>query len=277
LGDPRAVPHLLAKLASSDQHLQRCAATALGDLRASGATDALVQLMRGTGSNAVMLACADALGRIGDFRAVEPLLEITRLAANKSVKHSLVAGAGLLINTAGELYKALSEPEVHASRDAPEVLSTAVVRMARGPLLSLRSELEDARQAFERAGYNDAILHMKKITQMCVREYLASGALKTALGFEPWVKLLDSDFATQLQAMQRIDPATGTGLAIVDYYARHCPSPAEPDMDLQEFLLALYAFKSAQEGLSNLALGRNVVVEKIRESLKGLLVILDVR
>jgi len=78
---------------------------------------------------------------------------------------------------------------------------------------------------------------------------------RDAMRFEDWVKLLDSSFTTQLEAIARISPRTGTALLIVDYYARHCPSPTEPDMDKQEFLLALYAFRSAQTDVYRLVHG----------------------
>jgi MFS family permease len=276
LGLLSAVPHLLAKLDSSDDHLRRCAATALGDLRAKDAVEPLINLMQTTQNNSVLLACGDALGRIGEYVCVEPLLSITRLAANKAVKHSLVACVGLLVDRGGDLYRALSEPLAHADRAAHEILSVHTVRMARKRESALRQNLGLAHEAFAKGNYNDAILEMKVVNQVSVRDYLVDRRVKDALGFDTWVKLLDSDYGTQLDAVSHIHPPSGIGLAIVDYYARHCPSPTEPDMDIQEFLLALYAFRTAQVGLDELQFGRNVLLDQVKERLGNLSDLLNV-
>lgn len=275
IGDKRAVAALMAKLQSNDQHLQRCSVIALGDIRACEASQALIELMHTTNNNGLQLACADALGKIGDIKSVEPLLSMTRSTGNAPVKSSLVAAAGLLVDRKGELYRALSEPRVHVSRTAHTVLDIRTVQWARKTMGQVHQGLRDALVASDRGSYNDAILHMKMVNQATVREYLSNQQLRSAMGFEAWVKLLDSNYSLQLEAMARLDRDAGVALAIVDFYARHCPSPAEPDMDIQEFVLALHAFRAAQEGLGTLIYGRNILVEQFQERLKELVRLLD--
>lgn len=261
LGEPRAVPVLLEKLESLDQHLQRSAALALGDLRATDAVDPLIRLMKQTDRSMVRVACADALGRIQSYRAIEPLIELTRAVPNRSLKPTLVASAGLLIDTQGELYKMLSQPELYLEQAAERILNPRTVKLARKAQSPLRKNLTSALAAFYRKNYNEAILEMKIANQLAVWDLLAEKSLKDVLGFEPWVRLLDSHYSIQLQSFEVADSHAGNALAIVDYYARHCPSPSEPDMDSQEFLLALYAFKQGQERLYDLMDDKDLLCE----------------
>ena len=268
--DPGALPVLLTKLQSSDPHIQRCAATALGEIKDKRAARPLVDLLQSTQRTSVMLACADALGRLGAYEVVEPLLEMTRSIKNPSVKHSVVASIGTLIDEDGELYRALSHPDKHSGGAAEEILSTRTVKVARTAQTSLKKNLQSALQAFARKDFNEAILEMKVVNQIAVRECLASRDLKDALGFENWVRLLDSQYSCQLEAVQRLDNDAGIALAIVDYYARHCPSPSEPDMDAQEFLLALFAFKAGQLGIGRMLFGRDFMEESVRPHIETL-------
>jgi HEAT repeat protein/MFS family permease len=256
LRDNRAIPSLMRLLDGDDDYLQSCAATALGDIKAAEAVDRLVKLMNATPRNSVRLACANALGRIGEYRSVEPLLALTRMAANTAIKHTLVASAAVLIDDEDDdAYRAISHPDAYLAKAALEVLNIRTVKLARNATSPIRKNLAAALQAFHQQKFNDAILEMKMIGQAAVREYLSGEQLRDAMRFEDWVKLLDSSFTTQLEAIARISPRTGTALLIVDYYARHCPSPTEPDMDKQEFLLALYAFRSAQTDVYRLVHG----------------------
>jgi MFS family permease len=270
LGDRQVVPVLLKKLDSTDPHLQRCAATALGDLKDPESSTALIVLLQTTQRTSVMLACADALGRLGEYNVVEPLLEITRQIKNPSVKHSVVASIGTLVDEKGELYQALSHPEQFTSKAADEILSTKVVKLAKSSQTTLRKNLSNAMQAYQKHNFNEAILEMKVMNQIMVRECLARKELKDSLGFEQWVRLLDSNYSNQLHAINQMDKETGIALAIVDYYARHCPSPAEPDMDNQEFLLALFAFKAGQSGLSTMLFGKDFMDQMISPNIEAL-------
>jgi MFS family permease len=270
LGDATAVPALLGKLETTDPHIVGCAARALGEIGDARATRPLLALLQGTDRTRVMLACADALGRLGVYDAVDPLLEMTRRIENRTVKHSVVASIGTLVDGKGELYKALSEPDMYSTRAAEEVLSPRTVKLARPSHAPVRENLGRALAAYRRHDFNEAVLEMKVVSQMAVRECLADKHLKDALGFEKWVRLLDSDYPAQLRAVQRLDNGTALALAIVDFYARHCPSPSEPDMDAQEFLLALYAFKAGQLGLGRLIYGSSILAAQVLEHVETL-------
>jgi HEAT repeat protein/MFS family permease len=276
LGDPSVATVLLKKLESTDPHLQRCAATALGDLKDSAAAPPLIALMQSTQRTSVMLACADALGRLGQYSVVEPLLEITRKIENRTVKHSVVASIGTLVDEKGELYQALSQPEQYSTSAAEEILSLKTVKLAKFSHTTLRKNLTNAMQAYQKHNFNEAILEMKVMNQIMVRECLARKDLKDAMGFEQWVRLLDSNYSNQLEAIHRLRTETGIALAIVDYYARHCPSPSEPDMDNQEFLLALFAFKAGQSGLSHILFGKDILSEMISPNIEALKNVLKV-
>jgi HEAT repeat protein/MFS family permease len=276
IGDLRAVPQLLDKMAGNDEHLQYCAVCALGDIEARQAVAPLLALMETTQRNAVRLACAHALGRIGDFVSIEPVLAITRRTANTTVKHSLVAAAALLIDEDGDAYIAISHPDAHLSRAAVEILNPRTIRLARVPKHPMRKNIESALEAFRERKYNDAILEMKVMDLLSVREYLSRKELKDAMKFEEWVNLVDAAFNVQLEVVRRIEPRVGIALAIVDYYARHCPLPQEPDMERQEFLLALYAFRLAQTGLYRMIHGSNFIQDRLFSRLSDLSRILDV-
>jgi hypothetical protein len=270
LGDSRAVPALLKKLESNDPHLQSCIASALGDLKAMEAVTPLLKLLQSMPRTSVLLSCADALGRIGRFEATEPLMEVSRAAKAPTIKHSLVAGIAALIDVEGRLYRALVQPDLFIGRMAEEILSPDTVKFARPKRSPLRKTLSDGMKAFQKRNYNEVVVQMKLINQFAVREYLADKELKDAMGFEQWVRLLDSNYGLQLEAVQRIDSRIGIALTILDYYARHCPAASEPDIDKQEFLLALYSFKKAQEGLYHLLYGHNFLEEKVVDRLKSL-------
>jgi MFS family permease len=269
LADPGAVPVLLKKLEGDDPHLARCAARALGDIGDPGAARSLLARFQDTSRTAVMLACADALGRLGVYETVDPLLEMTRRIDNATVKHRVVASIATLVEQKGDLYKALSEPEKYSNRAAEEILSVRTVKLARVHPPVQRS-LARALSAYRRHDFNEAILEMKVISQMVVRECLADKHLKDALGFEQWVRLLDSDYPAQLRAVQRLANETAIALGIVDFYARHCPSPSEPDMDAQEFLLALYAFRAGQVGIGRLIDSPNLLGLSVMEHVQTL-------
>jgi MFS family permease len=276
IGDNRAAAPLLTKLASPDQHLQSCAATALGDLRAADAVEPLVKLMQTSQRNSVILACANALGHIGDYRTVDQLLETSRSGRAPALKRSLLACAGSLIDEDGSLYRVLSAPEQHADRAVAEILNIKTVRLAKRPHTSLLDNLQRANEAFRRKNFNEVVVELKLLNQVAVREYLAIQEVKDTMDFEEWVKLLDSEYHTQLFWVYKADAGTGIGLAIVDYYARHCPVVREPDIDNQEFMLALYAFRRGQIGLYRLVHGPNFLREKLLPGLDGLTRVLDV-
>lgn len=276
LGDKRAAGPLLKLVKSPDLHLQRCAISSLGKLGSTEAVESLCGLMKETGNVSVLLACADALGRIRDFYTIETMLDVTRLSRNTAVKSNLVASTGLLVDRNGELYRILSQPELHTPRALSEILNRRVIRIAQHGQGSVLQNIKNAQQAALEKKYNEAILEMKVINQITVREYLAQKELKDLLGFEKWVKLLDSDFGTQLSAINALDHDTGIALGLVDYYARHCPLSAEPDMDEQEFLLALYAFKEGQLGLSEALFGRPMFHETVRDALVNIGKIINV-
>jgi hypothetical protein len=180
-----------------------------------------------------------------------------------------------MIDPGADLYKAMSQPLVEAQQAAGEILTSRTVRMARSRTSTMNGNLTRAREAFERGTYNDAVLEMKLINQLTLQEYLSRPHVKNLLGFAAWVKLLDSDFGSQLDILRRLDRPTAIALAIVDYYARHCPLPQEPDMDVQELLLALFAFKAGQEGLSKLLYGPEPLLDQMRGHFDSLGNLLD--
>jgi len=252
LGDRSAIGPLVNKLDSGDMHMVRCAITALGELQAAEAAPKIAALLNVTGNTGLLLACADALGRLRCFESIEPLLRVTRLTQNAPVKRSLVASVGRLVDDDGDLYRALSEQELYYHAAAREILGPKTVRLARDPHSSLRQNVNNAYKASTEYNFNEAVLEMKVINLNAVLEFLSDKNLKRLFGFDKWVRLLDADYATQVEAVYRIDRDTGVALAVVDYYARHCPTSSEPDMDQQEFLLALYAFRAGQAGLNRL-------------------------
>jgi len=75
--DSKAVDHLIKALGDSDVRVQAKAVQVLGDMRATAATPVLVEhlLMRTTDSGMKQLIIA-SLGKIGDTRAVRPLIQL---------------------------------------------------------------------------------------------------------------------------------------------------------------------------------------------------------
>ena len=276
LGDLRAVAPLRDLLKSSDNHLLNSAISALGELKAEDTIDDLLLLLRATSRTSTMIAAADALSRMAKSRVVEPLLEASRLSHHESIKRSLVASAGMMITHKDDLYKALSVPEAYCSRATAAILNPATVKFARSRQSPLRKNIARAIEAVDKKNYNEAIVEMKMLNQVAVREVLAQRELKEAMGFEAWVKLLDSPYSLQLIAVDQISGALGIALHIVDYYARHCPAKAEPDMDVQEFLLALYAFAQCQTGIYHLVNGQRFFEDVVAGRLAQLAKIVSV-
>lgn len=94
---PAAQKALEAALAAGDDDVRREAARALGVLRATGAVTALVSAVERAAADHVRARLAVALGEIGDFRAVRPLV---RVASDRAVADATravaVAALGLL-------------------------------------------------------------------------------------------------------------------------------------------------------------------------------------
>ena len=80
IGDPTAIPPLIAQLETEHHEERRRAIKALGKLKANEAVEQLINLLR---DDTVANAAANALGKIRDLRAVPPLIELLR--RNKSV------------------------------------------------------------------------------------------------------------------------------------------------------------------------------------------------
>lgn len=74
IGDPAAAPSILPLLKHPNLNVAQSAAEALGQLRSAEAVPSLLQLLRG--ELWLQLAAIDALGAIGDPRAVGPLIEL---------------------------------------------------------------------------------------------------------------------------------------------------------------------------------------------------------
>jgi HEAT repeat protein len=85
IGDPAAAPGILPLVRHPDLNVAQSAIEALGQLRAAGAVPLLLELLQG--ELWLQLAAIDALGAIGDPRAVGPLVEL--------VPDSVVAEASL--------------------------------------------------------------------------------------------------------------------------------------------------------------------------------------
>jgi HEAT repeat protein len=80
-----AVPHLLEIAEEAGSTLTEAIAGALGDIGDASAEPGLIALLA-AGDSPVQVAAAGALGRIGTAAAVEPLLEMTRGRASRTLK-----------------------------------------------------------------------------------------------------------------------------------------------------------------------------------------------
>ncbi len=78
LKDGRAVTPLVNALHDEDTRVQRAAIEALGLFRTRLAVQPLIECLRTSQDDRVVTGCAVALGRIGDARAVEPLIALLR-------------------------------------------------------------------------------------------------------------------------------------------------------------------------------------------------------
>ena len=74
IGDPTAAPGILPLVRHADLNVAQSAIEALGQLRAAGAVPALLEVLQG--ELWLQLAAIDALGAIGDARAVGPLVAL---------------------------------------------------------------------------------------------------------------------------------------------------------------------------------------------------------
>jgi HEAT repeat protein len=95
LGDPAAAPQLASVLERSERRpflLQQCA-IALGCLGDKDAVARLATMMKRSTSTAVLAALASAIGRIGDRRAIDPLIELTADKELTKLGRAFVAAA----------------------------------------------------------------------------------------------------------------------------------------------------------------------------------------
>jgi HEAT repeat protein len=95
LGDPAAAPQLASVLERSERRpflLQQCA-IALGCLGDKDAATRLAAMMKRSTSTAVLAALASAIGRIGDRRAIDSLIELTADKELTKLGRAFVAAA----------------------------------------------------------------------------------------------------------------------------------------------------------------------------------------
>lgn len=92
VGDWQAVPSLIRALEDESGAVQRLAATALGQLRASAAIDSLIECLDSSDSS-LRCCAADSLGLLGDRRALEPLalrMNDSELCVRRATVESLI-------------------------------------------------------------------------------------------------------------------------------------------------------------------------------------------
>jgi HEAT repeat protein len=92
LGDRRAIPYLEKALSDKYRNVRAYAARALHDLDSVGSVPLLIKLLKDK-DDVVMSAVAEALGRLGDKRAIKPILN--ELNAGRRPYH-LIGGLGWL-------------------------------------------------------------------------------------------------------------------------------------------------------------------------------------
>ena len=95
--DSKAVDHLIKALGDSDLRVQAKAVQILGDMRATEATPVLVErlMMRTTDSGMKQLIIS-SLGKIGDSRAVQPLVQLLQRDLDAETRGTVIFALGEL-------------------------------------------------------------------------------------------------------------------------------------------------------------------------------------
>jgi len=93
--DPKAIEYLIQAVGDADVRVQAKAVQMLGDLRANDATPVLVQylFLRTTDANMKQLILA-ALGKIGDTRAAQPLIEFLHRDLDPATRGTAIFALG---------------------------------------------------------------------------------------------------------------------------------------------------------------------------------------
>jgi len=157
IGDPGAVPILVDFLAHSDREKDRlarwAAANALGKLKQPQGVDALVALLDDPGAG-LRQAAVQALGRIADPRAGEPLARTVRSDQDPVARELAAQALGTLKNPAAldVLLPALDDPEPRVAKSAwasalalagkdPNLLENLLDKLPPGKQISLTVEV----------------------------------------------------------------------------------------------------------------------------------------
>jgi HEAT repeat protein len=123
LGNRRSVEPLIAILDDADVSARRYAATALGRIGDPRATEALIDTMREDPSEAVRCSVVEALGELGDARSTEPLIQVltSRYPDTKCL-------AAVALGKIGDpkAYKALSDASNDPSVDVRQAAAQAL-------------------------------------------------------------------------------------------------------------------------------------------------------
>jgi HEAT repeat protein len=93
--DPKAIEYLIQALGDADVRVQAKAIQMLGDMRANDATPVLVQylFLRTTDANMKQLILA-SLGKIGDARAAQPLVEFLQRDLDRATRGTAIFALG---------------------------------------------------------------------------------------------------------------------------------------------------------------------------------------
>lgn len=155
LGDRHAVPYLIKCLKDEAKGVRYQTVAALGMLKEVGVFEALVETLADDSDEQVRGSAAEALGLIGDPRAVEVLIRVLQNPATVSaVSYYVCRALGQLgdVRAVELLIQTLSERESHVGAQAAEALGRIGDRRAIEPLrIALQSDKWQLQEAAAKA------------------------------------------------------------------------------------------------------------------------------
>ena len=187
-------PVFIKALSDDDFDVRRHAAEALGKLGDKRAVDPLINALSDD-DFWVRLSAAEALGRLGDTRAVDPLIKM--LSDDYSgVRRDAAEALGLLADkrAVDPLIEALADNDSHVRREAAEALGRLGDKRAVDPLIEALADDDSggrrsAAEALEQLGQPEWAQHVRGDDD----DFIRLGSSKNSKAVVPLIKALASD------------------------------------------------------------------------------------
>jgi MFS family permease len=242
-GDERATTTALARLNDENLEVVREAARTLGALEDKSASPALLDLLLKTRHDAIAMAAAESLGRLGELSAVYQIMPRMRTSASPMVRRAFAAASGDLLGDPDGFYRILTQEEQSHSAGI-----TALIHRIRSEIRHMRTPDGDR----QRTTVEDHITSLEHQYENRDFRSCASTAFRLAVLFAElrYDIRYTGDIRVFLAKIEKFDPKFAVGvwyLAVLDGVFQRIPNSSAALAEVRELVevqLAIYILAS---------------------------------